>query len=94
MSIDTTEIQRTLGNLETGLTDLSRRQTESRLEQREDFRRVFEKLEKLNNHGCSLGEVHSRDIKELQEKPERWIGIGAAIIAAFAAIAAFWKGHG
>jgi len=85
------DIERVLGRLETGIKNVSDQQSQFRLEQRSDNKLIFDKLENIAANGCSLGKRNFDAIKELRDRPERIIGIGAAIAAISAAVVAWWK---
>jgi ferric-dicitrate binding protein FerR (iron transport regulator) len=73
------------------LNSIEGRQETIRVENREDHAEVFRKIEEITKNGCPLGAQHSRDIKELKERPERIVGIGAAAAAIAGAIVSWWK---
>ena len=90
------DIQHILGKLEAGIENVAEQQRQFRSEQRLDNKLLFERLDNISANGCALGKRNSDAIKELQNRPEKVIGIGAAIASIFAmigAIVAAWRGH-
>lgn len=79
-------IYHVLGKLEAGIESLSEQQKQFRVEQRTDNKLIFERLDNISANGCSLGKRNAEAIKELQSRPERIVGIGAAIVAILSAI--------
>ena len=45
----------------------------------------------LSSNGCALGKRNSKDIEDLQRRPERLIGIGSSVVAVVAALIAWFK---
>jgi 2-hydroxy-3-keto-5-methylthiopentenyl-1-phosphate phosphatase len=88
MTIEETGILREISNR---LNSIESRQETIRVENREDHAEVFRKIEEITRNGCPLGVQHTRDIKELKERPERIVGIGAAVAAIAGAIVSWWK---
>lgn len=85
-------IQRVLGQLEAGIQNLTINQQRFREEQRADNKQLFDKINDLAINGCAIGKKHSIDIDELKRRPERVIGIGAAVVSilAFLGSIALW----
>ena len=79
-------LQRTIGGLETSVKELANQQGLARKEQREDMRRIYERLETISSSGCAVGKKNMEAISELQKRPERLVGIGAAIVAILSAL--------
>jgi hypothetical protein len=79
-------IQRVLGKLEAGIENLNAQQKQFREEQRADNRLLFARLDSVSANGCALGHRNMESIKELQRRPERIVGIGAAIVAILSAV--------
>ena len=48
--------------------------------------KIFERLNELQKNGCSLGQQHSKNIEELQQKPEKIIGILGGLVGIASAI--------
>ena len=88
MTIEETGILREISNR---LNSIEARQETIRKENREDHAEIFRKINEITLEGCPLGKTHSRDIKELKDRPERVVGIGAAIAAIIGAVVAWVK---
>ena len=73
------------------LNSIESRQETIRVENREDHAEIFRKIEEITKNGCPLGMQHSKDIKELKDRPERVVGIGAAIAAIIGAVVSWVK---
>lgn len=87
-------IQRVLGQLETGMANLAKQHETFRIEHREDLGKIFRRLDEFPLM-CPTGKHCAEAIHELQKRPERLVGIGAAIIAILSAIgSAFLWMHG
>ena len=79
-------LQRTIGRLETSITGLTEQQALGRKEQREDMHQIYDRLNSISTLGCAVGKTNTEAITELQKRPERLVGIGAALVAIFGAI--------
>ncbi|MFA5430102.1 MAG: hypothetical protein WC329_02965 [Candidatus Omnitrophota bacterium] len=88
----TDDISRILGQLESSIKSLSEQQTQFRLEQREDLREIFDRLDDLSVKGCAIGRQNVEAIKELKARPEKLVGLGSAIasVLMFLANAVIW----
>lgn len=75
-----------LGQLKTGIENLSKGQDDFRQEWREDKKLLFNGINNLSANGCAIGKQHSKDIDELKKRPEKLIGIGSALASVFAFI--------
>jgi hypothetical protein len=80
------DIQRSLGKLEAGIENLSEQIRLNRDERRTDIKQIFDRLDTISSSGCATGKRNAEAIKELQQRPERLVGIGAAIASILAAI--------
>ena len=87
----TTEEYGVLREISNRLNSIEARQETIRKENREDHAEVFRKIEEIVKGGCPLGVQHTKDIKELQGRPERLVGVGAALAAIAGAIVSWWK---
>jgi t-SNARE complex subunit (syntaxin) len=87
----TTEEYGVLREISNRLNQIEERQETIRKENREDHAEIFRKIETVVKEGCPLGAQHSKDIKELKDRPERVVGIGAAIAAIIGAVVAWIK---
>jgi ferric-dicitrate binding protein FerR (iron transport regulator) len=87
----TAEENSVLHEISNRLNSIEERQETIRKENREDHAEVFRKIEEITKNGCPLGAQHSRDIKELKDRPERIVGIGAAIAAIIGAVVSWVK---
>ncbi len=89
------DIQRALGKFEAGIENIAEQQRQFRAEQRADNKLIFERLDNISANGCSMGKRNADAIKELQGRPERVVGIGAAIASILGAIGSvFWAMKG
>ena len=79
-------LQRTIGRLETSITGLTEQQALGRKEQREDMGKIYDRLNEISISGCAVGTKNCKAIEELQKRPERLVGIGAACAAILAFI--------
>lgn len=86
----TDDISRVLGQLEAKIDNLSEQQRSFRVEQRTDNKLIFERLDSISSEGCARGKRNSEAIRELQSRPERLVGIGAAIVAILAAVGSWF----
>ncbi|MFA5379050.1 MAG: hypothetical protein WC455_25065 [Dehalococcoidia bacterium] len=87
----TTEEYGILREISNRLKSIEERQETNRKENREDHDKIFGKIENIIKDGCPLGAQHTRDIKELKDRPERIVGLGAATVAIAGAIMSWWK---
>jgi hypothetical protein len=92
------DVQYMLGQLQAGINTLSENQAKFRQEQREDNKQIFDKINDLAANGCAIGKQHAKDIEELKKRPERLVGIGAAMASILAMIGsafvwALGRGH-
>jgi hypothetical protein len=88
----TAEDQRIIGRLEGGMANLEAGLARLEKNTRDDFGKVFARLEEIQSDGCGLGRRNARDIGELRARPERAVGILAAIAAVLGAVASWWRG--
>jgi len=79
-------LQRTIGSLETSVNELAKQQALARKEQREDMGKIYDRLNEISVSGCAVGTKNCKAIEELQKRPERLVGIGAALVATLSAI--------
>jgi len=79
-------LQRTIGGLEASVKELANQQSLARKEQREDMGKIYERLNTISLSGCAVGKTNTEAITELNKRPERLVGIGAALVAIFGAI--------
>jgi len=87
----TTEEYGVLREISNRLNSIEARQETIRKENREEHDKFFKKLDTIAEDGCPLGKRHTQDIKELKDRPERLIGIGAAFAAIAGAVVSWWK---
>ena len=90
------DIQRILGNLETGIKALGDQQKTFREEQRSDNKLLFDGINKINANGCSIGLRNAESIKELQNRPERLLGMafaGVTVICTLVTVYISIRGH-
>lgn len=85
------EEQRLIGGVLARLEIIEDRQDEIRKENRADHAKLFDELATIASEGCAKGKRQDDDIKELKTRPERLVGIGAAIVAAIGAVVAWSK---
>ena len=78
-------LQRTIGALEAGVKEIANQQALGRKEQREDMNKIFKRLDEFPAT-CPTGSHLKEAVAELQKRPERLVGIGAALVAIFGAI--------
>ena len=78
----TAEEQRIIGGLEQGMEDLRISVDSSRREQREDMRRLFERVESMSQNGCAMGQKHSARLDGIER---RAVFVGALIASAVSA---------
>lgn len=95
--MSTDDIQRVLGQLENGIENLSRQHETFRAEHREDLGKIFKRLDDFPAT-CPTGIHLTKIVEELQKRPERIVGVGAAIASILGAMgsAFLWalgRGH-
>lgn len=73
------DIQRILGQLQAGVESLANNQQIFRAEQRSENQQIFNKINDLAVNGCAIGRQHTSDLIDLKARPERYVGIGAAV---------------
>ena len=56
--------------------------------------KIFEKLDELSTRGCSLGREHERRITVVEQRPDRFVSLGAGIVAILAAVLSWVHGGG
>ena len=84
------DIQRVLGKLEAGIENLTKQHETFRIEHREDLGRIFKRIDDFPAT-CPTGKHLAKIVSELEKRPERLVGIGAAMAAIAAAIFSWWK---
>ena len=52
---------------------------------------IFQRLNEISVDGCASGKRNAKDIRDLKERPERAIAIGAGVISIVGAIIAWIK---
>lgn len=91
----TAEESRVIGGLEAAVRNLERQAELNRAEAQKNFGEVFGMLRALQADGCARGKRNSDAIEEMQKGPDRAVArvsAWAAIMAAAAAVAAWWRG--
>jgi hypothetical protein len=86
--------RREMGELSAQVTALANSQATFRLETREDFARIFAKLETLTSEGCAVGRRNTERIKDLEVRPEKQSTLMAnmaSVLAAVVSFLAFWR---
>jgi hypothetical protein len=48
--------------------------------------KIFEKLDELSTRGCALGREYERRITVVEQRPDRFVSMGAGIVAVLGAI--------
>ena len=89
--------RRELGELTATVRALSAQMETYRQETREDFRRMFEKMEGLQASGCAVGRANAERIGRLENAPARssstvWANIGSLAAGALAGLA-WWRSN-
>lgn len=87
MIVDSQRYERELGGINAKLEYIAQAQDKADTH----FRRVFERLDKLDASGCARGAQNAKDIDDIRRQPGRTVAILAAVISALAAAAA-WLG--
>lgn len=86
----TAEEQRLIGAMTAQIESLGRQFTTSREELRADIGGIYSKLDIISASGCALGKRNMERIQKLEDRPEKFVSMGSAIIALLAAVKVFW----
>jgi hypothetical protein len=70
------------------LSEIEKRMETNRVENRADHLAIESKIEALQTSGCAVGQRNAEAIHRLEHRPERALGMGAAVASVLACIGA------